>query len=43
VDNLTGEAVFSQTYEREDTERYANALRDMFGDFFREVDHRIGI
>ena len=41
-DRQTGAVIFSKTYDREDSERYANALHAMFGDFYREADKRIG-
>ena len=41
-DRQTGATIFEKTYDREDEERYANALHAMFGDFCREADRRIG-
>ena len=43
VDSLTGQTALERRYDREDAERYANALRDMFGDFYREIDKTIGV
>jgi len=41
-DRLTGATVYTKTYDREDADRYANALHAMFGDFYREADERLG-
>ena len=41
-DRQTGATVYTKTYDREDADRYANALHAMFGDFYREADERIG-
>ena len=41
-DQQTGATIFEKTYDREDDDRYANALHAMFGDFYREADERIG-
>ena len=41
-DRQTGETIFTKTYDRENTERFANALHAMFGDFCREADKRLG-
>lgn len=41
-DRLTGATIYTKTYDREDADRYANALHAMFGDFYREADERIG-
>lgn len=42
VDRRTGTVVFSHSYEAYDPERYANALRRIFGDFYRDVDKSLG-
>ena len=40
-DRQTGATLFEKTYDREDPDRFANALHKMFGDFCREADQRI--
>ena len=42
-DSLTGETILWRTYDEEDADRYANALRKIFGDFYREADKAIGV
>ena len=42
VDRRTGTVVFSHSYKAYDPERYANALRRIFGDFYRDVDKKLG-
>ena len=43
VDSRTGETVLHRILSAEDPDRYANALRQIFGDFYREVDKTIGV
>ena len=43
VDSRTGETVLHRNLSAEDPDRYANALRRVFGDFYRDVDKTIGV
>lgn len=43
VDSQTGRTVFSTHDEAADSERYGNALRQIFKNFYKEVESRIGI
>jgi len=43
VDSRTGSTVLHQNLSAEDPDRYANALRRVFGDFYRAVDRTIGV
>ena len=41
VDGVTGEVLFEKSYDEADADRYANALRSMFKDFYRRVDRAV--
>lgn len=41
VNAKTGDIVYSKELEASDTERYANALRSIMKDFYKEIDRRI--
>lgn len=42
IDGLTGEVLLDRSYEEWDPDRYANALRTIFRDFYRRVDRTVG-
>lgn len=42
VDSQTGKTILTKSAVEEDSERYGNALRRILGDFYKEVDKRIG-
>lgn len=43
VDARTGDVVLSRYLEAEDPDRYANALREIFKRFYKDVDKAIGV
>ena len=43
VDSRTGDVVLSRYLEAEDSDRYANALREIFKRFYKDVDKAIGV
>jgi hypothetical protein len=43
VDASTGQTIFQHHYAADDTERFGNALRSVFNDFYRDVERSIGV
>lgn len=41
-DTRTGEIVYRRNFDCEDKDRYAEALRGIFGDFYRDIDKLVG-
>lgn len=43
VDGMTGAVLLEKSYDEMDADRYANALRSMFNDFYRRVDRTVDV